>query len=108
MLYPNAPVLFFFVFQIPAKYMVWILGGIAFLSSARGAGSGVSHVAHLGGMLAGFVLIRKWRGRRARRSSSAGTIAGLRERYRRWKFERAKKKFQVYLKKRGSGGPWVH
>jgi membrane associated rhomboid family serine protease len=94
-LFPNTTVLFAFLFPIKAKYFVMILGAIAFLSSARASGGQVSHVAHLGGMVFGLAYL-----------NSKGwnlDIGGmLRRRHRDWKFRRAKKKFQVYLKKQNS------
>jgi len=30
------------------------------------------------------------------------------QRYQTWKMERAKRKFQVYMRKQGRGGPWVN
>ena len=40
------------------KYFVMIFGAIAFLSSFGGSGSGVSHIAHLGGMVIGYFYLR--------------------------------------------------
>ncbi len=50
-----------FPFPIKAK---WIIGGyivIEVLSALGSPGDGVAHMAHLGGMLFGFLLIRYWR-----------------------------------------------
>lgn len=50
-----------FPFPIKAK---WIIGGyivIEVLSALGSPGDGVAHMAHLGGMLFGFLLIRHWR-----------------------------------------------
>jgi len=58
LLYPDRMVLFSFLFPIKAKYFVLILGAIAFLSSL-GSNSGVSHIAHLGGMVFGLLYIRR-------------------------------------------------
>lgn len=54
-LFPNRPILIYFLFPIPAKYMVIIFGLIEFFSSMGGAGGGVAHLTHLGGLLFGFV-----------------------------------------------------
>ena len=56
--YPNRTVLFFFLFPIKMKWMVLIMGAIAFLSSVGGSGDGVAHIAHLGGMLVGYAYLR--------------------------------------------------
>ncbi len=97
MLYPNQPILFSFLFPIPAKYFVLILGGIAFLSTFASSGGGISHVAHLGGMLFGYLYLRS--AKRSRRGKSTNIGATLREQYRQWKIQRAKKKFDVYMRK---------
>lgn len=91
-LYPDRVVLFSFLFPIKAKYFVMIIGAIAFLSSIGASGSGVSHVAHLGGMIFGYGYLRGL-GRKVELGSS------LRRRYHQWRVERAKKKFQVYMRK---------
>lgn len=98
-LYPDRVVLMSFLFPIKAKYFVMIIGAIAFLNSVGSAGSGVSNVAHLGGMLFGYLYLRM---------GSVGLDAGkLIQRYQEWKLQRAKRKFQVYMRKHGRG-PWVN
>ena len=100
-LYPNRTILFAFIIPIQVKYFVMIIGAIAFLSSFQ-ANSGVSNFAHLGGLLFGYIFLKAPR----KRFEIAGP---MRRRYRDWKLQRAKKKFQVYLRKQGSGrDPWVH
>lgn len=92
-LYPNQTVLFFFIFPMPAKYMVMIVGAIAFLG-ALNVNSGVSEVAHLGGMAFGYAYLRL----RFMRFD----MGYFRREYNAWKLRRAKKRFQVYLRKHGS------
>jgi membrane associated rhomboid family serine protease len=53
-LFPNRPILIYFLFPIPAKYMVIIFGLIEFLSSMGGSGGGIAHLTHLGGLVFGF------------------------------------------------------
>ena len=43
--YPETPILMFFLFPVPAKYFVMIIGAIAFLSVPRAAGSRTSHIS---------------------------------------------------------------
>src|SRR5215475_11554900 len=58
LIYPNRIVYFYFLFPIKMKYFVWIIGGIAFYSSMTAAGqSGIAHLAHLGGMVFGYISI---------------------------------------------------
>jgi hypothetical protein len=110
MTYPNVTVYFSFLFPIKAKYFVMIMGAIAFLSSF-GANTGVSNVAHLGGMLFGFLYLRSQRAVSrlgpSRRTSSPDFIGNLRQKYKQWQAERARRKFQVYMRKHDRG-PWVN
>lgn len=53
-LFPNRLIYIYFLFPIPAKYFVIIFGLIEFFSSIGGAGGGVSHLTHLGGLIFGF------------------------------------------------------
>jgi membrane associated rhomboid family serine protease len=85
--FPNRPIYIYFVFPVPAKYFVMIMGAIALLSSMGGGGSGIAHITHLGGLVAGYVMLR------GRQLSPANEI---RYRYLRWKMDRARKKFGVY------------
>ncbi len=100
-LYPDRVVLMSFLFPIKAKYFVMIMGAIAFLNSIGSSGSGISHIAHLGGMLFGYVYLR---GMRIVRFD----FGRLRREYNEWRLRRARRKFQVYMRKHGPGrGPWV-
>jgi len=100
--YPEQTVLMNFLFPIKAKYMVAIYAAIA-LYSSLGVNSGVSNIAHLGGMVVGFVYLKT---RLPRMNVRMPDWQGA---YRQWKLERAKRKFQVYMKKHGKqGGPWVN
>lgn len=102
MMFPDTTVLFSFLFPIKAKYFVMIIGAIAFLSTFGSTGGGVSHVAHLGGMIWGYLYLKS-------RYVKVDILGTLGRQYRDWKLHRAKKKFQVYLKKKGDGpGPWVN
>ena len=58
LIYPNQTVLFFFLFPMKMKYFVMIIGAIALHSSLVSAHSGVAHLAHLGGMVVGYVYLR--------------------------------------------------
>ncbi|MGD1092561.1 MAG: rhomboid family intramembrane serine protease [Bryobacteraceae bacterium] len=101
-LWPDRIILFSFLFPIKMKYFVAIIGGIAFLNSFN-INSGVSDIGHLGGMAFGYLFLKlpKTRGFDPLSSVSDG--------YKAWKLARAKKKFQVYLRKqRSDRGPWVN
>lgn len=104
-MWPTRIVYFNFLFPIQMKYLVIIYGAIAFFS-ARSDGA-VSHFAHLGGLLFGWIFLKTpaLSGARRRTSSSSGMKPweAIQHRYKQWKLERNKKKFQVYLRKHGSG-----
>ena len=99
-LYPEATILFLFLFPIQAKYFVMIYGAMALLGSMS-VNSGVSNVAHLGGMIFGLLYLKV--------RFPKVDMYEVRRWYRNYKLQRAKKKLQVYMRKHGSGrGPWVN
>lgn len=101
MLFPDRPIFIWFVFPIPAKYFVMIFGGIAFLSAISRPGDTISHVAHLGGLVFGFLYLR-----------GRPYYFDLRNQYYRWRRQRLQRQFQVYMSKhdRDRQGPdrWVN
>jgi rhomboid family protein len=58
LIYPNRVVYFYFLFPIKMKHFVWIIGAISFYSSVTAGQSGIAHLAHLGGMLFGYIYLR--------------------------------------------------
>jgi membrane associated rhomboid family serine protease len=101
-MYPNQTVLMNFLFPIRAKYLVMIYGAIALLS-ALGENSGVSNIAHLGGMIFGYLYLK------ARFSTSLVDFGELRRAYNTWRLQRAKRKFQVYMRRHGNDRDrWVN
>jgi len=68
MLFPNTVLMLLFPpIPIKAKYLVLILGGMELYSEfANHAGDNVAHLAHLGGMLFAFVMIKIWSKQRNR------------------------------------------
>jgi membrane associated rhomboid family serine protease len=87
MYFPDRRILFYFLFPIPAKYFVMIIGAISFLSAAGSSGDGVAHVTHLGGLLAGWLYLR---GRRFR------LTAEIQYQFNRWRINRARRRFDVH------------
>lgn len=104
-LWPDRIVYLQMLFPIKMKYMVMIYGAIAFLGSTN-MNSGVSDIGHLGGLLCGWIYLKTplLGGSRRRSSSRRGTspTAWIQQRYKAWKLERNKRKFQVYMKKHTS------
>jgi len=97
MLYGDQEVFLFpFPFTIRLKYLVAILALIALVSSFGGGGN-VAYVAHLGGLLFGYLYL-KFVPRRGLTFAFSESYYGIRNFYHRWRRERAKKRFQVYMR----------
>jgi membrane associated rhomboid family serine protease len=99
-LWPDRVILFNFLIPLKMKYYVAIIGLIALFQSWN-LNSNVSNIAHLTGMLWAFIYMKTPEVR------GVDPVGSLRQRYREWKLARAKRKFQVYMKKRGGTDPWV-
>ena len=87
MYFPDRPIYMYFVFPIPAKIFVLIMGAIAFYSSLSATGGGVANATHLGGLLVGYVFLK---------GSRIHPLAELKYRYLKWKINRVRKKFDIY------------
>ncbi len=85
--FPDRPIFLYFVFPIPAKYFVMILGGIEFFASVSDSTSGIAHAAHLGGLVVGYLYLK------GLRTNLGGEI---KYRYLKWKYDRQRRKFDVY------------
>ena len=60
-LFPNTMMYVYFLFPIKAKWFVLIYAGLElWLGIRNSAGDNVAHFAHLGGALAGFLLVLYW------------------------------------------------
>jgi membrane associated rhomboid family serine protease len=98
-MFPDRTILWGFLIPIKSKYFVMIIGAVVFLQSymatVGGQGGGVAILALLGGLAAGYLLLR---GRRLRAQIWQPVTLG----YKDWKLRRAKKKFEVYLRKQDS------
>ncbi len=55
-------ILFMLIFPMRARTLSWVLFAVAFVSAWGQSGSGVSHMAHLGGMVVGYLYLKRvWR-----------------------------------------------
>lgn len=100
LMFPEQTILFSFLIPIKSKYFVMIIGAIVFLQSymvtlGGSRGSSIAVLAHLGGLITGYLLLR---GRRLR----SQLVHPLDVSYKEWKLRRARKKFEVYLRKNNS------
>lgn len=84
--FPDRPIYMYFLFPIPAKVFVAIVGAIAFFSSLSDAG-GVANATHLGGLLVGYLYLK---------SARIHPISEIKYRYLKWKINRVRRKFDVY------------
>src|ERR1044071_2868553 len=87
MFFPNRPIYMYFVFPIPAKYFVAIMGAISLFSSMGGPGGGIAHTTHLGGLVAGYLYLKGGR---------IHLLSELKYRYLKWRINRMRRKFDVY------------
>jgi membrane associated rhomboid family serine protease len=103
-LYPNRIVLFFFLFPLKSKYLVLIYGAIEFMSSIASTGGGISHIAHLGGMIVGYLYLKRGR-------VGAPAVSSLSRQYESWRIRRMKRKFEVYRRRHDpperGGDRWI-
>jgi rhomboid family protein len=89
--------LFPFPIAIKLKYLVGILGFVA-LAGALGDAGGTANVAHLSGLLFGYLYV-KFVPRRGLLPSFSESYFGIINSYHRWQRRRAGKKFKVYMRK---------
>ena len=84
--FPTRPILMFFLFPVPAKYFVMILGAIQLLLASSGGG-GVAYTAHLGGIATGYLYLKRIR---------LNLFSEIQYRYLKWRINRTRRKFDVY------------
>ena len=66
MFFPRRMVMLIFPpIPMPARMFVFVYAAIELYLGVTGTQAGVAHFAHLGGMLGGFVMLRRWRRRRS-------------------------------------------
>jgi membrane associated rhomboid family serine protease len=94
LLFPHRQILFMLIFPLPARMFVLIMGAIAFFAAMSASGSGVANLAHLGGLVVGWLYLKGPRDLQ------------LEVRYwlTRWRMERLRRRFNVH--KGGRGNDW--
>ena len=60
MMFPERLIYFYFLIPIKAKYFVMIMGVITFISTFNPGGGNISHLTHLGGLLIGFLYLKRF------------------------------------------------
>lgn len=96
-LFADRIIYMYFLFPIKAKYFVMVMGALEFYAALTSTGSGISNTAHLGGMLVGFLYLKR-----------GAWFWGVREWRDRWKLNRARRKFKIYLKQQEEEKPHSH
>ena len=69
MLFPNSLIYLYFLIPIKAKWFVLIFGGLEVLYCVFASSDGIAHIAHLGGMIFGVLLILYWKRKNRRRNT---------------------------------------
>jgi len=74
-----------------------VMGAIEFFSTLGSSGDGVAHVCHLSGMLIGWLYLRR-----------GSFLFRVRNEIADWKYQRNRKKFEVYMRKGKNEPPSRH
>jgi len=101
-LFPDRQIwLFPLPIMIPMRPFVAVMGAIEFFSTLGAGGDNVSHLCHLGGMLVGWIYLRR-----------GSFLFRVRNEVADWRYERNRKRFEVYMKKNKNDPPppdnWVN
>lgn len=83
-----------FPLTIPMRPYVAVMAAIEFFSTLGSGGDNVSHLCHLGGMLVGWLYLRR-----------GSFLYDVRNTISDWKYERNKKRFEVYMGKQKNEPP---
>jgi membrane associated rhomboid family serine protease len=86
LIFPHREILFMFIFPLKARVFVLIVGAIAFFSALNASGGPVASIAHLGGLLAGWLFLQGPR----------GLILEVRRQIARRRMDRLRRRFNVH------------
>jgi membrane associated rhomboid family serine protease len=86
LIFPHREILFMFIFPLKARVFVLIVGAIAFFSALNASGGPVASIAHLGGLLAGWLFLQGPR----------GLIMEVRRQIARRRMDRMRRRFNVH------------
>src|SRR2546427_13255293 len=76
-----------FPITLPMRAYVAIMGAIEFFGTLGATGDNISHISHLGGMLVGYLYLRR-----------GSFLYRMRNRLSDWKRRRMRRKFEVYVR----------
>lgn len=94
LLFPDRIIFLAFLPPIRVKYLVMIMGFIAFVMAIGQSGTPIDHIAHLGGMAFAFLYVKGW-----------VSPVGIRESIFRWRLKRLQRRFKVYEGQRENPRP---
>jgi membrane associated rhomboid family serine protease len=97
-LFPHRQILFMLIFPLKARTYVLLMGALAFFFALGASGGEVANVAHLGGLVFGFVYLKGPR----------NLQLNLRYYLTKWRMERMRRKFNVHKGGRGNWGDRIH
>lgn len=86
LLFPHREILFMLIFPLKARVFVLIIGAIAFLSALNAGGGPVASVAHLGGLVVGWLYLKGPR----------NIPAEIRRQIARWRMNRLRRRFNIH------------
>ena len=102
-LFPDRQIwLFPLPIMIPMRPFVLVMGAIEFFSTFGSTGDNVAHFCHLGGMLVGWLYLRR-----------GSFLYRVRNEMSDWRYQRNRRKFEVFMKKQkdeppSRGDHWVN
>ena len=97
-LFPDRQIwLFPLPLMIPMRPFVAVMAAIEFFSTLRSGGDGVAHICHLSGMLIGWLYLRR-----------GSFLFRVRNEIADWRYQRNRKKFEVYMRKSKDEPPSRH
>jgi hypothetical protein len=88
--------------MIPMRPFVAVMGAVEFFSTLQSSRDNVAHFCHLGGMLIGWLYLRR-----------GSFLFRVRNEVADWKYKQNRKRFEVYMKKTKNEPPsrpdhWVN
>ena len=97
-LFPDRQIwLFPLPLMIPMRPFVAVMGAIEFFSTLGSSGDGVAHICRMSGMLIGWLYLRR-----------GSFLFRVRNEIADWKYQRNRKKFEVYMRKGKNEPPSRH
>lgn len=86
LVFPHRTILFMMIFPLPARTFALVLGAIAFFVSISGSGGVVNNIAHLGGLVVGWLYLK----------GPTNLRLELKYRLTKWRMERMRRRFGVH------------